>query len=129
MAKREASLTTYRFGEPRGSGEGLRIGATRYPPRGVKKTEYAKRDLFDVRLPLLSPSRELIKWYLHGDGKGKVTEFFRHYRKEMAAPDQRDAIALLARVAEQTPIAIGCACEDFDACHRKALAELIRKQL
>jgi hypothetical protein len=56
-------VITYRIGSPRRKGEGLRIGVTRLLPRGVRKSEYAKRDFFDVRLPLVAPSRELLKSY------------------------------------------------------------------
>jgi uncharacterized protein YeaO (DUF488 family) len=50
-----------RLGSPRHPGEGLRIGTVRRPPRGVPKSEYAKRDLYDVRLPNLAPSESLLK--------------------------------------------------------------------
>ncbi len=40
-----------RLGTPRHSEEGLRIGAVRRLPRGVPKSEYGKRDYFDVWLP------------------------------------------------------------------------------
>ena len=126
MPRRALKLTTYRFGEPRADGEGLRIGVTRYPPRGIKKTDYAARNQFDVWLPLLSPSRELVHWYLHEGGK--TEDFFRRYRKEMSARDPRQTIALLAKLALSTPIAIGCSCEDAERCHRTALAKLIRDQ-
>src|SRR5262249_51787618 len=45
-----------RLGSPRAPGEGVRIGTVRRPPRGVPKSEYATRDLYDVWLPGLAPS-------------------------------------------------------------------------
>lgn len=48
-----------RLGSERLPGEGLRIGIVRRPPRGVLKSEYAKRDLYDVWLPNLAPSEAL----------------------------------------------------------------------
>jgi len=117
-------LTTYRIGSPRRKGEGLRIGTTRLVPRGVPKREYAERDLFDVWLPLVAPSRELLKSY--NDGKKSAAQFFRAYKTEMKEPAARHTIELLAAIARQTPIAIGCYCEDESRCHRKLLIELIR---
>jgi len=96
-------------------------------PRGVRKSEYAKRDLFDVWLPLVAPSRELLKSY--NAGKKTATQFFRAYKSEMKQPTARHTIELLAAIARQTPIAIGCYCEDESRCHRKALIELIRNEI
>ena len=118
-------LSTYRLGTPRAEGEGLRIGTTRYLPRGVSKADYARRDFFDVWLPLLAPSRELLAWYRDGDRA--VEAFYRRYRKEMSATDARQAIQLLAEMAKRTPIAVGCYCEDEARCHRTALEGLIRE--
>lgn len=117
-------LSTYRLGSPRPKGEGLRIGTTRFLPRGVKKSDYAARGYFDVWLPLLAPSRELLAWYREADRPPE--DFFRRYRKEMSATDPRQAIALLAELARRTRLAVGCHCEDETRCHRTALAALIR---
>lgn len=57
----EMAVTIVRLGTPRGASEGLRLGTVRRPPRGVPKTQYAKQDWFDVWLPNLSPSPELIR--------------------------------------------------------------------
>ena len=38
----------------------------RRPPRGVPKSEFAKRDYYDVWLPNLSPSAELVAEGLAG---------------------------------------------------------------
>jgi hypothetical protein len=51
---------TVQIGSPRQPGEGLRIGAVRFVPRGVRKSEYGERDLFDLWLPLLAPSRKFV---------------------------------------------------------------------
>ena len=117
-------ISTYQIGSPRRKGEGLRIGTTRLLPRGVPKREYAKRDLFDVWLPLVAPSRELLKSYT--TGRKSAAQFFRTYKTEMKEPAARHTIELLAAIARQTPIAIGCYCHDESHCHRKVLIELIR---
>lgn len=116
-------LSIYRYGTPRKRGEGLRIGTTRFLPRGVAKKDYARLDYFDVWLPLLAPSRELLHWYRDGDHS--AAEFYRRYRKEMNETDARQTIAVLAALAQKTPIAVGCFCEDESRCHRPVLEHLI----
>lgn len=37
-----------RLGSPRESGEGLRIGTVRRPPRGVPRERFASEDWYDV---------------------------------------------------------------------------------
>ncbi|HYG43889.1 MAG TPA: DUF488 domain-containing protein, partial [Bordetella sp.] len=54
------SIRIVQLGAPRAPGEGLRIGTVRRPPRGVPKAEFARRDYYDVWLPILSPSPELV---------------------------------------------------------------------
>ncbi len=92
-------LQTFRIGAPRSRGEGLRIGTVRLLPRGVPKREYSKRDLFDVWLPLVAPSRELLKAY--NAGKLSPKRFFAKYRTEMKHPEARHTIELLAAVARR----------------------------
>src|SRR5262245_3965357 len=109
-------VTTYRIGSPRIKTEGLRIGTVRFLPRGVPKREYARRDLFDVWLPLVAPSRTLLKAY--SSGELSALQFFAKYRNEMKRPEARCTIELLAAVAKRTPVAVGCYCEDETCCHR-----------
>lgn len=118
------SISTARIGTPKRPGEGLRLGTVRYLPRGVKKTDYARHNLFDVWLPNLAPSRKLLQSFK--DEGLTVGTFFSRYRHEMRATEPRQLIALLARVAQQTPLSIGCYCEDETRCHRSVLIELIR---
>ena len=117
-------LSIVRIGAPRQPDEGLRLGTVRYLPRGVKKADYSKRDLFDVWLPNLAPSRELLRAFRDDDLT--VRTFFAKYRSEMQATEPRQLIALLSRIAEHTPLSIACYCEDESRCHRSVLAELIR---
>jgi len=119
-------LTTYRCGhDAPPASETLRVGTVRFLPRGVPKSRYAADGYFDVWLPGVAPSRELIRRFLH-EGDLTPKAFFAAYRREMKAAEPRQTIALLARVAERTPVAIGCYCEDESACHRSVLAELLR---
>ena len=128
-AKPTLKLSTFRIGEKRKKGEGLRLGTVRFLPRGVRKADYARRDLFDVWFPLLAPSRELFRWYMSKPmSDRRYAEYGRRYRREMTAnSDRRQALAVLAALARQTPIAIGCYC-DTPHCHRFVLEQLIKEQ-
>ena len=55
------TLHIVRLGTPRLKNEGTRIGTVRRPPRGVPKSEFASGNWYDVWLPALSPSAELVK--------------------------------------------------------------------
>ena len=55
------AIRVVRLGSPRVPGEGLRLGTVRRPPRGVPKGEFASRDFYDVWLPEVAPSEELVK--------------------------------------------------------------------
>jgi uncharacterized protein YeaO (DUF488 family) len=118
-------LQVVRLGSARLPGEGVRIGAVRYLPRGVRRSEYAARNMFDVWLPTLAPSRELLKAF-KGRGRGlSQSWFFRRYRAEMAKTEPKQVILLLSALARRTPISVGCYCEDEAQCHRSVLEELI----
>jgi uncharacterized protein YeaO (DUF488 family) len=120
-------LSNYSYGSKRPRGEGLRLGCTRYLPRGVKKGEYAAKDIFDVWLPTVAPSRELLtsvrKQNL--DDTKTWNAFVRRYRAEMKKTDARQTIRTLAALANRTPIAVGCYCHG-PHCHRFELEKLIR---
>ena len=49
------AIRIVRLGTPRTSGEGLRLGTVRRPPRGVPKAEFASGDWYDVWFPNLAP--------------------------------------------------------------------------
>jgi uncharacterized protein YeaO (DUF488 family) len=113
-----------RIGTRRSRDEGLRIGAVRYVPRGVKKIDYSRLDYFDVWLPILAPSRELLAQYTRT--AMSAAAFFERYRTEMKPAEPRQVIELLSRMAQRTPIAVCCYCENPAECHRSVLVDLIR---
>ena len=119
------SVRVVRLGSPREPGEGLRIGTVRRPPRGVPKAEFASRDFYDVWLPELSPSQELVSAAQRATTEREWTGFVRAYRAEMATPGTRHLIELLAALSHRTDIAVGCYCEDENRCHRTVLAQLL----
>ncbi len=122
-------LRTYRCASPRKKGEGIRIGAVRYLPRGVKKEDYARLDYFDVWLPLLSPSRDAISAFKKSTDKESAWRIFkkRYIREMSSSTDAAQGIRLLAEFAAKTPLSIGCYCEDESHCHRSLLKELVLK--
>ena len=115
-----------RLGTPRKKNEGTRIGTVRRPPRGVPKTEYAGRDFYDVWLPELAPSAELIAWARAGPlSEARWKAFRRRYRTEMGRPQARHLVDLLASLSITGDLSVGCYCEDETRCHRSILRELL----
>ena len=114
-----------RLGSPRGSGEGLRLGTVRRPPRGVPKADFARRDFYDLWLPILSPSAPLVKAGLSALNEKEWRAFTRKFRAEMNAPAAREVLDLLAALSRESNLAIGCYCEDERRCHRSVLRELL----
>src|SRR5947199_7680310 len=101
-----------RLGSPRLPGEGLRIGTVRRPPRGVPKSEYAARDFYDVWFPNLAPSAEAVKAARGAATESEWAAFARRYRAEMAIPENRRTLDLLAALSHGTDFAVGCYCPD-----------------
>lgn len=115
-----------RLGAPRLAQEGLRIGTVRRPPRGVRKDEFASRDYFDVWLPELAASQEVVSWALSEPWTdARWQRYARRYRKEMREPAARHLLELLAALSHQTNFSVGCYCEDATRCHRSVLRELL----
>jgi uncharacterized protein YeaO (DUF488 family) len=122
------AIRIVRLGSARGKGEGLRIGTVRRPPRGVPKGEIARRDFYDVWLPELSPSAELVAAGLAAADEKAWAAFAKKYRREMAAPPALRLLDLLAALSRTTDLAVGCYCEDERRCHRSLLRELLRER-
>jgi uncharacterized protein YeaO (DUF488 family) len=119
------AIRIVRLGSPRETDEGLRVGTVRRPPRGVPKSEYASRNFYDVWLPNLSPSPELMK-----EGKSVQDDrswalFRKKFRAEMSRPEPSRVLELLAALSHQTQLSVGCYCEDEKRCHRSLLRELL----
>jgi len=121
------AIRVVRLGSPRARGEGLRLGTVRRPPRGVPKSEYASRDLYDVWLPDLAPSEALLKEALQAKDDRAWRGFVRRYLAEMKRPEAVRLLTLLAALSHQTHFSVGCYCADEERCHRSVLKELLRK--
>ncbi len=114
-----------RLGSPRASGEGLRLGTVRHPPRGVPKADHASRDFYDVWLPDLAPSSALVKQALQATDERAWKAFVRRYRAEMKRPEATRLLALLAALSRDTSFSVGCYCADEARCHRSVLRQLL----
>jgi uncharacterized protein YeaO (DUF488 family) len=119
-APSKLKLRTFRYGDPPRRGEGLRIGTTRRPPRGVRKEEWIRQGWFDVWFPVVAPSEKLLR--------RMPANFFAAYEREvLGRAESRQAIELLAALARRMPISVGCYCEDESRCHRTHLRTLIER--
>ena len=117
-----------RLGTKRASGEGLRLGTVRRPPRGVPKDRFAKDDWYDVWFPTLAPSLPVMKEALAAKTDKAWATFTRKYRAEMAKPQAAHALDLLAALSHHSNFSVGCYCEDESHCHRSLLRELLVKR-
>ena len=122
------SVRIVRLGTPRAPGEGLRIGTVRRPPRGVPKSKFASGNWYDVWLPNLSPAPATIALGLAARTDRQWTAFAKRYRREMASPDNRRVIDLLAALSHHASFSVGCYCADEARCHRSVLRELLRER-
>jgi uncharacterized protein YeaO (DUF488 family) len=122
------SLRIVRLGSPRAPDEGTRIGTVRRPPRGVPKSEFSRQNWYDVWFPVLAPSVETMKLGQAAGTPAQWTAFVKRYRKEMAAPEAVQALALLAALSKDSNFSVGCYCEDEAHCHRGVLRELLQEQ-
>ena len=100
----------------------------RRPPRGVPKSEFARRDFYDTWLPNLSPSAELM-----AEGQAAQTDkewaaFKRKFHAQMKEPEASHLLDLLSAMSHQTSFSLGCYCEDESHCHRSVLRELLTQR-
>ena len=124
------AVSVVRLGSPRAKNEGLRIGTVRRPPRGVPKAELAERDLYDVWLPNLAPSEDLLKFgqLASADDERHWRTFARRFRAEMNTAENKRLLDLLAALSKQTHFSVGCYCVEERRCHRSILRELLAER-
>ncbi|MFW9871268.1 MAG: DUF488 domain-containing protein, partial [Candidatus Thorarchaeota archaeon] len=82
------TMRIVRLGTDRRKGEGLRIGTVRRPPRGVPKSEYASQNWYDVWLPNVAPTPELMKLGQAAETERQWLSFAKRYRSELANPEK-----------------------------------------
>lgn len=127
--KRPLKLRTFQIGARPKRGEGLRIGATRRPPRGVPKARWQLDGYFDIWLPTIAPSAALLGRYRRRNWEDLAVRrsFFQAYERELGKTPARQTVQLLAALARRTPIAVGCFCDDESRCHRGRLYTVLRR--
>lgn len=119
------SLRVVQLGSPRHTNEGTRIGTVRRPPRGVPKAEFSRQDWYDVWFPNLAPSPDVMKLGQSVASDAEWSVFARKYRVEMATPEARHDINLLATLSHTANFSVGCYCENESRCHRSLLRGLL----
>jgi len=121
-------IAVLKLGSPRKPNEGLRLGIVRRPPRGVPKTQFAKLNFYDVWLPNLAPSAELVAFAQQSRDERSWKTFERKYRAEMNKPEAARLLDLLAALSHQTSFSVGCYCENEERCHRSILKKLLAER-
>jgi uncharacterized protein YeaO (DUF488 family) len=119
------AIRIVRLGTDRLPGEGLRLGTVRRPPRGIRKTEYAANNFYDIWLPALAPSLASVKQALTARSERDWNRFVKTYRREMAATNESATLNILAAFSHQADFSVGCYCADESRCHRSVLRKLL----
>jgi uncharacterized protein YeaO (DUF488 family) len=119
------AIQIVRLGSARAPDEGLRIGTVRRPPRGVPKSQFASRNYYDVWLPLLSPTPDLVRQGLNAAEPKAWRVFCRKFKREMNNPDAARVLDLLAALSRGANFSVGCYCENESRCHRSVLRQLL----
>ena len=122
------TIRIVRLGSPRIPEEGIRIGAVRRLPRGVKKERYRDDDWFDVWYPGLSPSVDLVAKARAAGTDAEWAAFVRAFRAEMNEPTPLRTLDLLAALSDRANFSIGCYCENEARCHRSVLRALLTER-
>lgn len=130
MKNHDLRLTTFQIGNAPKRWQGLRIGTTRRPPRGVRKSRWIRDGYFDVWLPALAPSAALIRRFKGRDfDEAKVRrQFAEAYEHELLSTAVgRQNVEFIAQIARAMPLSIGCYCEDEKKCHRSRLFKILMR--
>ena len=122
------TIRIVRLGTARTSGEGLRIGTVRRPPRGIPKTEFSSQNWYDVWFPNVAPSPDLMKLGQVAESEKEWVAFVRKYRAEMKEPEKSRILDLLAALSHDANFSVGCYCENEARCHRSILRELLSER-
>jgi uncharacterized protein YeaO (DUF488 family) len=122
------SIRIVRLGDPRKGDEGVRIGTVRRPPRGVPKAQFASGDYYDVWMPMLSPSLELMAQAKAADTPADWEKFVRKFRAQMNRDDCARLLDLLALLSRTSNFSVGCYCDNENHCHRSVLRQLLTER-
>ena len=89
---------------------------------------YASDDWFDVWLPNLAPSQQLMDAARSATLSGGWNAFMRKFKTEMNRPEPSHVLDALAALSHSSNFSIGCYCEDESQCHRSVLRELFSQR-
>jgi uncharacterized protein YeaO (DUF488 family) len=92
------------------------LGTVRRPPCGVPKAEHASRDFYDVWLPDLAPSVDLVKEGLHASDEREWGRLARRL------------LQLLAALSHGMNMWVGCYCAEEARCHLSVLKALLKER-
>lgn len=121
------AIRIVQLGSPRARGEGLRLGTVRRPPRGVPRNQYASRNFYDIWLPELAPSEDLVRLALRARDGREWQTFVKRFRSELKRPSATRLLSLLASFSHHTAFSVGCYCVDEARCHRSVLKALLEE--
>ncbi len=123
------AIRVVRLGSRRKRGEGVRVGTVRRPPRGVRRTDYARLDFYDVWLPQLAPSAELVRWIQNRvDRPAAWKQFERRYLRELSSTDNQRLLDFLTALSKVADLSVGCYCEDETPCPRSILRKVLARR-
>jgi uncharacterized protein YeaO (DUF488 family) len=123
------AILVVQLGSPRKQNEGIRIGTVRRPPRGVRKEDYSKGDYYDLWLPQLSPSSDLLEKVKRMPPTASSWKAFeRQFVHELSTPDNIRLLDLLAAFSHVADFSIGCYCENESRCHRSILKKMLKER-
>ena len=91
----------------------------------MPKAAFAAQNWYDVWFPNLAPSVETMKLGQEAASSTQWSAFARKYKAEMAAPEAKHDLELLAVLSHATDFSVGCYCEHEDRCHRSILKQLL----
>ena len=120
------AITIVRLGSTRRRGEGLRLGTVRRPPRGVPKSQVATQNWYDVWLPALAPSTELMRRTTMDECGQWWPAFAKRFEAELKKPEASRLLDVLAALSHQINFSVGCYCENERHCHRSLLRGALR---
>jgi uncharacterized protein YeaO (DUF488 family) len=101
--------------------DGQRVLVDRVWPRGVTR-EAARIDDWAQEI---APSTELRKWFDHDPARW--SEFQRRFHTELEAPEAREKLAALKKLAETRRVTLVFAAKDEAHCNASALLALLTK--
>ena len=91
----------------------------------MPKAQFSSQNWYDVWFPNLAPSVTTMKLGLKAESPAEWSAFTRKYKAEMAAPEAKHDLALLAVLSHTADFSVGCYCQDEARCHRSILKQLL----